>query len=91
MSAFHEMMGVYREIVTTARTLVVKIGTNVLSQADDTLDDSRFDALAAEVHHVRQTGRRVVLVSSGAIGAANLISEVRCRIPRIEPVLRKGV
>jgi glutamate 5-kinase len=60
---------VRREIVTTARTLVVKIGTNVLSRADDTLDDSRFEALAAEVHHVRQTGRRVVLVSSGAIGA----------------------
>jgi len=60
---------VRREIVTTARTLVVKIGTNVLSKEDDTLDDSRFDALAAEVHQIRQSGRRVVLVSSGAIGA----------------------
>lgn len=60
---------VRREVVETARTLVVKIGTNVLAKDDDTLDDSRFDALAAQVHVVRQSGRRVVLVSSGAIGA----------------------
>lgn len=60
---------VRREIVATAKTLVVKLGTNVLSKDDDTLDDSRFDALAAQIHRVRQTGRQVVLVSSGAIGS----------------------
>jgi glutamate 5-kinase len=60
---------VRREVIETARTLVVKIGTNVLAKDDDTLDDSRFEALAAQVHAVRQSGRRVVLVSSGAIGA----------------------
>jgi glutamate 5-kinase len=60
---------VRREVVETARTLVVKIGTNVLSKDDDTLDDTRFDALADQVHLVRQSGRRVVLVSSGAIAA----------------------
>src|SRR5438105_9721800 len=60
---------VRREVVETARTLVVKIGTNVLSKDNDTLDDTRFDALADQVHLVRQSGRRVVLVSSGAIGA----------------------
>lgn len=60
---------VRREIIQSARTLVVKIGTNVLSQDDDTLDDCRFEALAAQVHAIRQSGRQVVLVSSGAIGA----------------------
>ncbi|MBS0261469.1 MAG: glutamate 5-kinase [Planctomycetes bacterium] len=60
---------VRREIVASAKTLVVKVGTNVLSKEDDTLDDSRFAALAAQMHAVRQSGRRVVLVSSGAIGA----------------------
>ncbi|MFN0052385.1 MAG: glutamate 5-kinase [Planctomycetales bacterium] len=60
---------VRREIVETARTLVVKVGTNVLSRSDDTLDDSRFDALAAQIHGARQSGRQVVLVSSGAIGS----------------------
>ncbi|MGQ0636986.1 MAG: glutamate 5-kinase [Planctomycetaceae bacterium] len=58
-----------REVVATARTLVVKVGTNVLSRDDDTLDEARLDALAAQVQKVRQTGRKVVVVSSGAIGA----------------------
>ena len=65
----HSVNLVRREIIATAKTLVVKVGTNVLSKEDDTLDDSRFAALAAQMHCVRQSGRRVVLVSSGAIGA----------------------
>jgi glutamate 5-kinase len=57
------------EIVQTAKTLVVKIGTNVLSREDDTLDRERLETLAEQIHRVRGTGRRVVVVSSGAIAA----------------------
>ncbi len=60
---------VRREIVETAKTLVVKVGTSVLSKDDDTLDEQRLDALAGQIHAVRQSGRKVVMVSSGAIGA----------------------
>jgi len=48
---------------------VIKIGTNVLSRDDDTLDVDRIAQIAEQIHRVRQTGRQVVLVSSGAIGA----------------------
>lgn len=58
-----------KRIIAHAQTLVVKVGTSVLSKEDDTLDDDRLAALAAQLHLVRQTGRKVVLVSSGAIGA----------------------
>jgi glutamate 5-kinase len=58
-----------REVIETAKTLVVKIGTNVLSRDDDTLDTERIEILAEQIHRVRQTGRRVVVVSSGAVGA----------------------
>lgn len=58
---------VRREVVETARTLVIKIGTNVLSRPDDSLDADRLAALAEQIHRVRATGRRVVVVSSGAI------------------------
>lgn len=58
-----------REIIQTAKTLVIKIGTNVLSRQDDRLDVDRIAALAGQLHHVRQSGRKVVVVSSGAIGA----------------------
>lgn len=64
-----DLADIRREIVAQARTIVVKVGTNVLSRDDDTLDDERFRSLAAQLHRIRQTGRKVVLVSSGAIGA----------------------
>ena len=60
---------VRRELIETSRTLVVKIGTNVLSRPDDSLDVDRIAAVAEQIHRVRQTGRQVVVVSSGAIGA----------------------
>lgn len=60
---------VRREVIETARTLVIKVGTNVLSHDDDSLDLERIAALAEQIHRVRETGRQVVVVSSGAVGA----------------------
>lgn len=58
-----------QEIVATAHTVVVKVGTNVLTAEDGRLDPVRMQALADQLHRLRQSGRRVALVSSGAIGA----------------------
>lgn len=58
-----------RQIIESARTLVVKVGTNALSKPDDTLDVEKIANLTEQLHHVLQTGRQVVLVSSGAIGS----------------------
>jgi glutamate 5-kinase len=60
---------VRQEIIAHARTVVVKIGTNVLAGADGTLDESRLQSLADQVEAIRRTARSVALVSSGAIGA----------------------
>jgi glutamate 5-kinase len=62
-------LAVRRDVIAAARTLVVKVGTSVLSRDDDTLDESRMNDLARQLHAVRASGRQVVLVSSGAIGA----------------------
>lgn len=58
-----------QEIIQTARTVVIKVGTSVLSNDDDSLDVSRIASLTEQIFRIRQTGRRVVLVSSGAVGA----------------------
>ena len=58
-----------QDVITAARTVVVKVGSNVLSRADDTLDPDRIRALAGQIHRIRETGRQVVVVSSGAIAA----------------------
>jgi glutamate 5-kinase len=60
---------VRQEVVALARTAVVKVGTNVLTGPDGTLDRARVQSLADQVQRLRQGGRQVVLVSSGAIGA----------------------
>jgi glutamate 5-kinase len=63
----HEL--VRDEVVVSARTWVVKVGTSVLTAPDGTLDLTRIGHLAEQISAVIDTGRRVALVSSGAVGA----------------------
>lgn len=58
-----------QEVATAAHTVVVKVGTRVLTQADGTLDHERIAQLAEELSALADSGRKVVLVSSGAVGA----------------------
>jgi glutamate 5-kinase len=60
---------VRQEVIALAHTVVVKIGTNVLTASDGRLAPERLQALADQIHRLRQSGRKVALVSSGAIGA----------------------
>lgn len=58
------------ETVAQALTVVIKVGTNVLADEAGTLDRYRIQSLADQLHRVRDGGKRkVVLVTSGAIGA----------------------
>lgn len=56
-------------VLKRVKTLVVKVGTNVLSTDDDRLDSDRIASLAEQVHAICQRGINLVLVSSGAISA----------------------
>ena len=60
---------VRQEILVQARTVVIKVGTNVLTSEDGRLDPARLQSLADQIHRIRGQGRQVALVSSGAIGA----------------------
>ncbi len=60
---------VCQEVATAAHTIVVKVGTRVLTGAGGLLNRERIEALAAELHELMDTGRHVVLVTSGAVGA----------------------
>ena len=57
------------DVVLSARTWVVKVGTSVLTGPEGTLDPARIGHLAEQISAVMDTGRRVALVSSGAVGA----------------------
>jgi len=58
-----------RALVERVRTVVVKVGTAVLTDASGRLDRERVAGLARQVADLRGRGLRVAVVSSGAIGA----------------------
>jgi len=58
-----------QEIATAATTLVVKVGTRVVTRRDGRLDHNQIADLAEQIHQVIASGRKVVLISSGAVGA----------------------
>ena len=60
---------VRQEVIALAQTVVVKVGTNVITGDDGRLDPERLQALADQIQRIRSAGRKVALVSSGAIGA----------------------
>ncbi|MEV4718142.1 glutamate 5-kinase [Micromonospora noduli] len=61
--------GRVRDAVTTARRVVVKIGSSSLTTATGGLADERVDTLVDTLGRLTAEGREVVLVSSGAIAA----------------------
>src|SRR5690606_28913930 len=67
--------------------LVIKVGTNALARDDDSLDVERVAHLAEQLHRVRQSDRRVVLVSSGAVSAGMQLLKLSRR-PRDLPHLQ---
>lgn len=51
------------------RRVAVKIGSNVLTRADGSLDFTRMSALVDQVAELRRNGVKVIMVSSGAVAA----------------------
>ena len=57
-----------RQRLRGARTIVVKIGTKVLVRSDGSIATDVLRELVKSVATLRMSGRRVLLVSSGAVG-----------------------
>lgn len=57
-------------IVNNASTIVVKIGSSVLTHPEtDRIDTARIQHLAEQFAAIRQGGKRLIVVSSGAVAA----------------------
>ena len=55
--------------MSAADTIVVKVGSRVLTRDDGALDDARVAAVADQLARLTLDGRKVALVSSGAVAA----------------------
>jgi len=60
---------VRQKIVRSARRVVVKVGTNVLTDSSGRLDPRVIASLCRQVSRLIESGRQMVVVSSGAVGA----------------------
>jgi glutamate 5-kinase len=58
-----------KTIFSKSRRVVIKVGSAVLTNIDEGLDQGRINALAADISSIAEQGREVILVSSGAIAA----------------------
>ncbi len=61
---------VRQEILSQAQTIVVKVGTNVLTGADGTLDPARMQSLADQLQRMPRCGPQ---------GSARELRRYRCR------------
>ena len=59
----------HKQLLDAVRTAVIKLGTQVLSDAEGRLDSAFVGSVAEQVAGLRRREIRVTLVSSGAIGA----------------------
>ena len=60
---------VRHEVFESSRTLIIKIGSNVLTRGDDQLDEDCIRHLSEQIDRLISSGRKVVVVSSGAVAA----------------------
>ncbi|WP_332900195.1 glutamate 5-kinase [Haladaptatus sp. CMSO5] len=58
-----------RQLAADANLVVVKAGTNSLTDEHSNLDDAKVNKLVTDVMDLRRQGKQVLLVSSGAVGA----------------------
>lgn len=65
------------------KRIAVKIGSNVLTRSDGTLDITRMSALVDQVAELHRKGIEIILVSSGAIASGR--SEIKVR-KKLDPV-----
>ncbi|SDE72945.1 glutamate 5-kinase [Sporomusa acidovorans] len=58
-----------RENLSSAKRIVIKVGTSTLTHATGKLNLLRIEKLARELSDLANQGKQIILVSSGAVGA----------------------
>ena len=72
------------KLVKTAKLVVVKLGTGILTDRRNRLASKRIKQIVGQVERVRKSGHEVVLVSSGAVAAGMEVLGYQKRPARLE-------
>ena len=82
-----------RDSLQHVRSVVVKLGTQVLTGVDGRLDEAYLGEISRQIKQLRDAGRTVTLVSSGAIGAGMAALNLTQRpkdLPHLQAVAAVG-
>ena len=63
--------------------IAVKVGSNVLTQADGMLDITRMTQLVDQINQLRNRGIEIILISSGAVAAGKSVVEPNRKIDAV--------
>ena len=63
--------------------IVVKIGSNVLTRKDSTLDVTRMSALVDQIAELHKSGIEIILVSSGAVASGRTLVKANSKLDTI--------
>ncbi len=66
---FSYLLRVHRDSLKSISRLVVKLGTGVLTDSRKQIDPAQLEQLVAQIAALRKSGKEIVLVTSGAVGA----------------------
>ena len=64
--------------------IAVKVGSNVLTRRDGTLDVTRVSALVDQIAELHKAGVEVVLISSGAVASGRSEIKVSRKLDSVE-------
>lgn len=67
----------------TYKRIVIKVGTNVLTQANGLLDLTSISHLVDQIANLKKEGVEIILISSGAVGAGKSIYPIRKDINKV--------
>jgi len=70
------------------KRVVIKVGTNVLTDENGSIDKVIIRQLVDQIAHLKQLGKEVVLVSSGAVGAGRDIIHLS---EKANPIVKRQV
>jgi glutamate 5-kinase len=64
--------------------IAIKVGSNVLTRADGTLDMTRMSALSDQIATLHKRGVEIVLISSGAVASGKSVMSVNKKMDEVD-------
>jgi len=66
-----------REDLVSAKRIVIKIGSSIIADEKNIIDDTFLNHLAEQVYKLKKKNREIIIVSSGAVAAGMMVLKMK--------------